>query len=180
MFAEPNGDNLPRRSSKAEWQLMIDYTLISNHIPLDTPKAFRNKHLLGFLQLLQPTMTLDLELLDSMYKNSVESDIASGSLKPKLESSYSVSGVPWHHILIGSQKTCVVCGARAMPYASRVSPILVYTSLSEDPQLGSIFHRRCTNRKCQHRIHYSWDVVFTGTAKEPLFKPQLNRHLQPY
>ena len=136
MFAEQNGDNLPRRSSKAEWQLMIDYTLISNHIPLDTPKAFRNKHLLGFLQFLHPTMTLDHELLESMQKNSVESDIASGSFKQKLERYYSVSGVPLHHILIGSQKTCVVCGARAMPYASRVSSILVYTSLSEDAEMG--------------------------------------------
>ena len=58
--------DVSRKISKCTWQLMLDYTFIRNHVPINTLSSFRRKHTLGFLQLQHPTLSFDKDDLKAM------------------------------------------------------------------------------------------------------------------
>ena len=167
-------------SSKSEWQLMLDFTFIRNHLPDNTPVIFRIKHTKGFLQLFHPTALLSNDVLLCMEMTTSKTPIWSTQYAEKLELYYKASGVALHHLLIPSQETCAVCGSPSKPETKRSRTILVYSSLGVDPCHGTIMPSRCANRKCCHRGNYGWDIVPAISDKERIFKPLKNRHSLPY
>ena len=171
---------MPKVLTKDDWQLMLDFTFIRNHLPKNTPVPFRTKHTKGFLQLLHPTALLSDDVLFGMEIESSKTPIWSEQYAEKLELYYANSGVALHHILISPQETCTVCGSFSKPETLRSRTILVYSSLGVEPCHGTIMPSRCTNRKCCHRGNYGWDIVPAKSDKQRLFKPLKNRHSLPY
>ena len=79
--------------SNLEYQLMLDYIFIRNHLPHDTPGKFRRKHMRGFLELLHPHLTPaeeDLESWGTIFPSVV---LNNSYYKEKLSQYYKISGV---------------------------------------------------------------------------------------
>ena len=165
---------------KGDWQLMLDFTFITNHLPENTPVIFRTKHTKGFLQLLHPAALLSDDVLFCMEMESSKTPICSEQYAEKLELYYAASGVALHHLLIAPQETCTVCGFSSKPEAQRSRTILVYSALGAEPCHGTIMPSRCANRKCCHRGNYGWDIIPAESNTGRIFKPLKNRHSLPY
>lgn len=167
-------------SSKSDWQLMLDYTFIRNRMPENTPSRFRSKHTKGFLQFLHSNVLIDDEAIQGMECRSSDVVIMSSFYNEKIDRYYALSGVSLHHLLIATQQICVECGSVSKPDVNRSKSILVYTSLLEEPQVGTIMPSRCVSKKCRHRGNYGWDVVHNKSDDSRMFRPLSNRHCLPY
>ena len=99
----------------------------------------------------------------------------------KLVIYYEKFGVALEHILIANQTRCEQCGCESRPFPSEAKTIIVYTSLSVEPTVGTIMPSRCVSRgKCGLRGRYGWDVLRSNKKDSKIFRPQTNRHKLTY
>ena len=166
--------------SKSRWQLLLDYTFIRNQMPINTPLSFRNKHMLGFLQLQHPTLLLDIGDLKAMDLKSSDVPISSLCYLSKLDSYHAHSGVGLRHILIANQTICVECGSPSKPSPGDSKPILIYVTLGTEPEQGTVMPSRCSSSQCRHRGRYGWDLIRIKPNNARKFQPLKNRHAMPY
>ena len=72
---------------------MLDYTFIQNHLPENTPPAFRRNHAKAFLHLLHPNISLEKNDWEFMQTKSSSVKISSDFYHEKLNLYYAKSGV---------------------------------------------------------------------------------------
>ena len=157
--------------------VIVDFTFIKNKFPANTPKAFKRKHTIQFLQLIHPEYRITWEECLSWEGKTPVSVIEGYDWMQKLKRYGDVYGVWLNHIIIPNQTSCIRCGELCKPEASEGRTITVYTSLKEEPSRGTIFSSRCVARRsCGHRSHYGWDLFRGINAEESEFKVQKNRH----
>ena len=167
--------------SKQRQKIILDSNFISNHFQPNTPFDFRLLHTKQFLELLHPLYSFSSGVLHDLNENRTNVKTESKYYQEKLDLYYSVCKVALHHILIAPQKVCVLCGSISKPVLSAVRNIVVYVSLTKEPQPGSLISSRCIDHKnCGHRGKYGWDVVPCDTNSLKIFQPFPDRHTLPY